>query len=451
MSKKIQLTVPKPCHENWENMNPVEKGRFCNSCEKQVVDFSDMSDRQIAEFFKKPSIGSVCGRFMSDQLDREIVIPKKRVPWFKYFFQIALPAFIFSIKGSSQALQGKVAISRNDTLPVHRPTMGLISPTCTQPSGMLEVKVLDETHKPIPYASIITGVMGKGGVTNKNGVFNLDKSELNVLVNIIISSGGYQKKELSARSIANEKSLIVLLKRDLPNSQQIAGNSNDLNCSPLKGEIRIIMGDINAASAPVKKIELSGKVIDEQGNPLQNASIHLKGTQIGGITDANGNFSLGISNSITSAVLQASFVGYETSEQQISESSLHSPALFVLKQTKIELLGAVVVVRRKHKELKNVPLMQDHTESTAPAFKIFPNPVEAGTNLNIECKKTDEGYYIVEVLNGSGQSVHHQEIWIDKDAKLLSIDIPEVPTGNYFIVLTNKKSKRSSSEKLIVQ
>ena len=74
MSKKIQLSIAEPCHENCENMNPVEKGKFCGSCQKQVVDFSHMSDRQVAEFFKKPSTGSVCGRFMTDQLERDIEI-----------------------------------------------------------------------------------------------------------------------------------------------------------------------------------------------------------------------------------------------------------------------------------------------------------------------------------------------------------------------------------------
>jgi hypothetical protein len=59
-----------------------------------------MSDRQVAEFFKKPSTGSVCGRFMTDQLERDIEIPKKRIPWLKYFFQFAIPAFLVSIRAS---------------------------------------------------------------------------------------------------------------------------------------------------------------------------------------------------------------------------------------------------------------------------------------------------------------------------------------------------------------
>ena len=108
MSKKIQLQIPDPCHENWAEMTSIERGRFCNSCQKKVVDFTNMSDREIAIFFNKPSTGSVCGRFMQDQLDRDIEIPRKRIPWVKYFFQLALPAFLASC---GVRTQGKIRVA----------------------------------------------------------------------------------------------------------------------------------------------------------------------------------------------------------------------------------------------------------------------------------------------------------------------------------------------------
>src|SRR5512138_1321991 len=116
MSKKFQLQIPTPCHEDWDHMSPAEKGRFCSSCQKQVVDFSNMSDREIAMFFKKPSTGSVCGRFMEDQLNRDIEIPRKRIPWVKYFFQFLLPGYILSCMGRTvgqvKAAVGKIEIRK---------------------------------------------------------------------------------------------------------------------------------------------------------------------------------------------------------------------------------------------------------------------------------------------------------------------------------------------------
>jgi hypothetical protein len=99
--KNISITIPTPCHENWDAMTPQDTGKFCGSCQKTVIDFSNMSDRQVAEFFKKPK-GAVCGRFHTDQLDRDIRISKKRIPWMKYYFQVTWPAFVLFLKSCGQ-------------------------------------------------------------------------------------------------------------------------------------------------------------------------------------------------------------------------------------------------------------------------------------------------------------------------------------------------------------
>src|SRR5687768_17124297 len=106
--KQLNLSIPTPCHENWEQMSQAEKGKFCGACQKTVVDFTEMSDRQLADFFKKPK-SNVCGRFNNDQLDREIIIPKKRIPWIKYFFQFTWPAFMLGLKSCTNPTIGKVA------------------------------------------------------------------------------------------------------------------------------------------------------------------------------------------------------------------------------------------------------------------------------------------------------------------------------------------------------
>ena len=84
-------------------------------------------------------------------------------------------------------------------------------------------------------------------------------------------------------------------------------------------------------------------------------------------------------------------------------------------------------------------------------FKVYPNPVKSNSALNIEWKQTEEGYYILQLFNQSGQVVFVKEMYIDKEAKLLSVDLPSLSAGSYFLRMTNKASNKSYSEKIIVQ
>lgn len=357
MSKKIQLTVPTPCHENWDKMTQVEKGKFCGSCQKQVMDFTTMSDREIAQFFKKPSTGSVCGRFMNDQLDREIEIPKKRIPWLKYFFQIALPAF-FVTKISAQKTMGKIApIPARDTSKVRVTdelrTLGMVLPTCIKP-------VIGDT--------IITSV--KGEVTNK----------------------------------------------------------------PMDS-----------------KRTINGTVADETDMPLPGVSVYLKGTRTGVATDINGKFRL---QARKGDIIIVSGAGFETTELALGKSD--SIAINIKKINScyppvVVTVGGVYAKRVK-KEKKPIPLITQLFKDTAfKFFKVYPNPVPAGSNISIEWKQTEEGYYTLQLFNQAGQPVHQQEIWIDAEARLLNIEIPVVAVGNYFLVIVNRKTGKKYSEKIIVQ
>lgn len=191
--KQLSLSIPKPCHENWAAMTPEDKGRFCAACQKTVIDFTAMTDAELAQFFKKPA-GSVCGRFDSSQLDRMVDVPRKRLPWIKYFFGMALPALLFSKKA---AAQGEV-----------RPTLGKVA-VCmpSKPSGAA-IKVMkppaqelrtitgvvsDASGMPIPGVSVVFKNTTRGVVTNTQGEFELKQTD-ETERELIFSSVGYERK-----------------------------------------------------------------------------------------------------------------------------------------------------------------------------------------------------------------------------------------------------------------
>ncbi len=262
MARKIQLNISEPCHENWEAMTEADKGRFCASCQKQVIDFSVMSDREIAQFFKKPSTGSVCGRFMSDQLERPIETPKKRIPWLKHFFSIFLPAAFFSMKATSQTKLGKVIkTTHRDTVKPEIPIImgGISYQTCQKPpqhtfnipiKGEVTVLrqfkgiVVDETGQPVPWASIETGKIGKGTVADKDGHFSFNQDAVDPNGTIYVSSVGFDRKAVPVQSFYNQDgSFTVQLKANDWLPEVVVRAYEGIGCSRTMGLVSYVIKD----------------------------------------------------------------------------------------------------------------------------------------------------------------------------------------------------------------
>lgn len=68
--RKLHITIPTPCHESWSEMTATERGAFCGSCQKEVVDFSIMTDGELLLYFSTSK--AECGRFRNDQLNVDL-------------------------------------------------------------------------------------------------------------------------------------------------------------------------------------------------------------------------------------------------------------------------------------------------------------------------------------------------------------------------------------------
>ncbi len=268
MSKAIQLTVAEPCHENWDKMSPVQQGRFCGSCQKQVVDFSVMSDRELLQFFQKPSSGSVCGRFMTGQLDRNLEQPAKKLTWFRYAWQILLPA-LFVTKVSAQRTMGKPATRPIlDTIRINElpepPVMGMVVRVPDRKPKIDDVikdipmireelikgKVTDSAGRPVPYASIDPG-NGKARPADENGEFVLDGIFIKNGQSIRISSVNYELKTIF---IDKEKAIRDGIQVKL--EPKVALPEVVISCYPEYRKGYVTMGAVSTVSRKVEKAEI---------------------------------------------------------------------------------------------------------------------------------------------------------------------------------------------------
>lgn len=94
MNSQIKISIPEPCHEDWNKMIPNEKGRFCESCSKTVVDFTTMLPDDIKYYFLENRGKSICGRMKQSQLDSIVIQIPSRVLYsqtnYQHYFLLAL-------------------------------------------------------------------------------------------------------------------------------------------------------------------------------------------------------------------------------------------------------------------------------------------------------------------------------------------------------------------------
>ncbi|WP_282124271.1 carboxypeptidase-like regulatory domain-containing protein [Algibacter mikhailovii] len=70
MNQHFNLTISKSCSEKFSQFETTPLGGFCSSCQKEVIDFTNMTNQEIEMYFIKNPENSTCGYFKTSQLDR---------------------------------------------------------------------------------------------------------------------------------------------------------------------------------------------------------------------------------------------------------------------------------------------------------------------------------------------------------------------------------------------
>ncbi len=129
-----------------------------------------------------------------------------------------------------------------------------------------------------------------------------------------------------------------------------------------------------------QRVTVTGTVTDSQGNPLPRATVQVRGTNLGILTDAGGKFSI---ETGPGSVLVISFVGFNTSEINVGsqttininlkESVLGLEEVVVVDygtQKKLNLTAAVDQVTNETLENRSVPNLTQGLKGVLPNLNI---------------------------------------------------------------------------------
>ena len=169
MRTSITVTIPEPCHEDWNKMTPREQGRHCRSCNKTVIDFTSKTDEQIIKIFKAE--GKLCGRFKRQQLDREIVLARKDKN--NYLSWVASGIFAFLAFGNQDVYaQGAPKTVKVDSVKAPQ-IKGKIARSILNEKMITGTVTTASDGLPLPRATVLIKGTTRGVQTDFDGNYKL--------------------------------------------------------------------------------------------------------------------------------------------------------------------------------------------------------------------------------------------------------------------------------------
>lgn len=366
----FSIQVPESCHEDWNEMTPTAQGRFCQACERNLVDFTQMSDTQLVHYFRTNK-GKICGRFNLTQLDRKLNYPQA-------------------------------------TKPIYSKAVGLLF------SGLLTASTLEaqqsETAFPLPIVEAVE-----------------------------------------------------------------------------KEEAILIEGPQKVEETP---FEVKGTITDEDGEALIGATVLLKGSQQGTITDIDGKFNMTIPADYNNPVLVFSYTGFTTQEVALNPNNPNVEIELELNSCDMMLLGVVVAgyghfrepipetslwselrdlfrsfkKNKKAKKEKKAKRQKRHKEvvvnpttlpqNNSPAFleqdvlTVYPNPFDQELKLRFESVK--EQQIQINIYDESGRFIKawSESVLQGENEILLNMGNPGLSSGQYHLQMIEEDGK-THHEKLV--
>lgn len=198
----FKLKIESPCQENWGIMHANEGGKFCDSCQKNVVDFTTKSPREIARIISEAQ-GKTCGRFTSTQLGQVYsVLPPQRNE--AHWYNAVAASFLVMLGVKTTHAQDVPLKTQIQIIEKNEPSLIgdtiLVEQKVEERIFKIEGQMVDaETGGPIPFQKISDITRRFGAFSDVDGKFvmNINASLLSDSLQIIVGSHEYMEQHLT--------------------------------------------------------------------------------------------------------------------------------------------------------------------------------------------------------------------------------------------------------------
>lgn len=196
----MSVNIPKKCSEPWHGMIPATRGKFCSTCNLEVIDFTDWKTEDIISYVQR-STTKVCGRVLSSQSTSDYKLQLLNTRQLsKLGFGLALSGLLFT-----KSLLAESLVRDNSNV-------YLLDQQGVKDSITIQGVVTDLSDKPLAEVVIRNVLNNKSFSTDKEGRFafkflnshNLDSLPLS------IHFIGYKTKDIKHDLSKNENIKIKL-------------------------------------------------------------------------------------------------------------------------------------------------------------------------------------------------------------------------------------------------
>lgn len=231
------------------------------------------------------------------------------------------------------------------------------------------------------------------------------------------------------------------------------------------------MGEIIVTTPVNRTITISGKVVDEKNNPIPGASIFER-NRLAGVADEKGNFKITSHTLQDTLPIKISSLGFEDEKATIDLLDDEVYAKVIMKSNVIKLpeiivnaqenqyltgrVGGVTAttctrVTKKDTTLAAVRRALDNSIFTVieNPLKVYPNPAVKNATINLLI--SEAGNYAIQLFDLQSKLLKFENVTIETKKQTVPFQLPNTSSGNFFIRIINQQTKKSYTEKIIIQ